>query len=207
MDFSGHREGSAWCSSEDGGTHTAAGMLQTLLQLTQGSGSSLCLHKSLFNKTNPGSSRRNSPSQQHSCPCSLSTASSHTTNPINPQPRCFSHFNTASRAHTALGNARSTLQTAGMLLSHPWEGTLCFPASSQHPVSPASSSLQTLCGFSSRNDISAKQGSATAPGSAELNQCSQKRGFQQALHMITSAIMHFPTNRWGESENYLFSPF
>lgn len=82
------------------------------------------------------------------------------------------------------------------LPQHSVSSPIFLPSS---PVSP-----QTLFDFSSRNYISAKQGSeasgasTTAPVSAKLNQCPQKTGFQQALHMTTSAItMHFPTNRWG----------
>lgn len=74
------------------------------------------------------------------------------------------------------------------------------PSASLLPSSPTS--LQTLLDFSSRNYISAKQGSeasgasAPAPVSAKLNQCSQKT--QQALHTSTSATTtHFPANRWG----------
>lgn len=190
----------------------APGTLQTLLQLTRASGSSPCLQQSLLqNQPISLPRQQNFPLTAARLP-SLPPHSilTHQKSKIGPpQSRYFSRLNTPTRVHSAIRNARSTVspESCRALGQCPRGEPACSaPCTSRRvlcqalPSSPTS--LQTPFDFSSRNYISAKQGSeasgasATAPGSTKLKKCSQKTGFQQALHMSTSAItVHFSTNR------------
>lgn len=147
----------AWCSSEGGGTHNSSfSCVHTLLQLTPGSDSSLCLQQSLFqNQPISLPRQQNFPLTAARLPPHSILTHQKSTGP--PQSRCFSHLNTPTRVHAALRSAvppeswewvlqsmvtwgqpacctPSTAQLCVMLLNvcdvphhPPWEGALVPP--------------------------------------------------------------------------------